>query len=296
MVGARREARVRNTPCAHNQEEEQRARRRVRRDVEPSEVRRFLRQELLKKVGHSWWNRPRVYRHDIADEREPTPSVRSVVVVPSDPEQPEVSPEQQGLGTVGSRDRMTLVGPVASPVTSLPHTPGRDIFLAGDTEESPRTREGRVAAATLEQEMGRRSVVEAIQPIKDRTIASSSSAEKPITQEMVAEACDTLIRESHPASPPVWPEGSEIPARSDPDRTRGTGILPEPPLPQWKTASTPRPEQGGSPRGTEQEPAPAMFSPSPVIRQEKQLHMRTHVPETEESESDASDGRNPRPI
>ena len=118
------------------------------RDVEPQEVRRFLRQELLKKVGHSWWNRSWVYRHDLADVREPTPSVRSVVVVPLDPEQPEVSPEQQGSGTVGSRDRMTLVGPVASPVTSLPHTPGQDIFLARDTEESPRTREGRVAAAT----------------------------------------------------------------------------------------------------------------------------------------------------
>ena len=200
--------RVLNTPCAHNPEEEQRPRRRVRRDVEPPEVQRFLRQELLKKVGHSWWNRPRVYLHDLADEREPTPSVRSVVVVLSDPEQPEVSPEQQGSGTVGSRDRITLVGPVASLVTSLPRTPGRDIFLAGDTEESPRTREGRVAAATLEQEMGRRSVAAAIRPIKDRTIASSSPADKPVKQEMVAEACDTLVTERHPASPPVWPEGS----------------------------------------------------------------------------------------
>ena len=94
-----------------------------------------------------------------------------------------------------------------------------------------------MAAATLEQEMGRRSVAAAIRPIKDRTIASSSSAEKPITQERVAEACDTLVRERHPASPPVWPEGSEIPAGSDPDRTRGTEILPEPPLPRRKTAS-----------------------------------------------------------
>ena len=33
-----------------------------------------------------------------------------------------------------------------------------------------------------------------------------------------------------------------------------------------------------------------MFSPSPVIRQEKQLPMRTHVPETEESKSDTSGG------
>ena len=160
----------------------------MRWDVEPPEVRRFLRQELLRKVGHSWWNRPRVYRHDLADERESTPSVRSVVVIPSDPEQPEVLPEQQGPGPSGSSDRMTLVGPA---------------------EESPRTWEGRVAASTLEQEMGRRSVAAAIRPIKDRAVASSSSATEPVTQEMVAEACDTLVRERLPTSPPVWPKGSE---------------------------------------------------------------------------------------
>ena len=97
VVSAHREDRVRNIPCTHNQAEEQRVRRRVRRDVEPPEVRRFLRQELLKKVGHSWWNRPRVYRHDRDDEREPTPSLRSVVVVPSGQEQPEESPDQQEL-------------------------------------------------------------------------------------------------------------------------------------------------------------------------------------------------------
>ena len=247
MVGAHREDRVRNTPCAHNPDEEQWAKRRVRRDVEPPEVRRFLRQELLKKVGHSWWNRPRVYHHDLAHEREPTPSVRSVVVTP------------------------------------------------GDAEESPRTKEGRVAAATLEQEMGRRSVAVAIRPIKDRAVASSSSATEPITQEMVAESCNTLVRERHPASPPMWPEGSEPPTQSDPDRTRGTKILPEPPLPQRKTASTPRPERGGSPRGAEQGPTLAMFSPIPVVRQEKQLPMRTHVPDTKESESDTSGGPGDRP-
>ena len=146
VVSAHREERVRNVPCNHNQEEEQRVRRRVRRDVEPPEVRRFLRQELLKKVGHSWWNWPRVYCHDRDDEREPTPSLRSVVVVPSGQEQPEESPDQQDLGPIVSGDRMTLVRPVASPVTSLPHTPGRDIVIAGNTEESPRTREGRLAA------------------------------------------------------------------------------------------------------------------------------------------------------
>ena len=166
VVGAHRNDRVRGTPCTHNPEEELRAKRRVRRDVEPPEVRRFLRQELLRKVWHSWWNRPRVYCHDLADEQESTPLVRSVVVIPLDPEQPEVSPEQQGPGPSGSSD----------------------ILLPGDAEESPRTREGRVAAATLEQDLGRRSVAAAIQPIKDRAVASSSSATEPITQEMVAEA------------------------------------------------------------------------------------------------------------
>ena len=205
-----------------------------------------------------------------------------------------MSPDQQGLGPVGSRDRMTLVGPVASPVTSLPHTLGRDIVIAGDTEESPRTREGRVAAATLEQEMGRRSVAEAIRPIKERAVASSSSAERPITQEMVAEACDTLVRERHPASPPVWPEVSGIPAQSQLGRTGETGVLAEPPLPQRKTASTLRPERDGSPREAERKPEPAVFSPGPVVGREKPLPMSSHVPDTEESESDASDEPGPK--
>ena len=111
----------------------------------------------------------------------------------------------------------------------------------------------------------------------------------------MAEACDTLVRERHPASPPLWPEGRGPPTQSDPDRTRGTEILQEPPLTRRKTASTPRPERGGSPRGAEQGPALAMFSPSPVVRQEKQLPLRTHVPETEESESDTSSERGDRP-
>ena len=191
---------------------------------------------------------------------------------------------------------MTLVGPVASPVTSLPHTPGRDIVITGNTEEFPRTREGRLAAAMLEQEMGRRSVAEAIRPIRERAVASSSSAERAITQEMVAEACDTLVRERHPASPPVWPESSGIPTESQPARTGETGVLAEPPLPQRKSASTPRPQRDGSPREAERKPEPAVFSPSPVVGQEQPPPMRTHVPETESSESDASEGRSRRKI
>ena len=171
MVSAHSKDRVQSVPCDHNPEEEQRVKRRVRRNVEPPEVRRFLRQELLIKVGHSWWNRSRVYRYDRDDEREPTQSLPSVVVVPPGQEQPEESLDQQELGPAVSGDRMTLVGPVASPVTSFPHTPGRDIVVAGSTEESPRTREGRLAAATLEQEIGRRSVAEAIRPNREQAVA-----------------------------------------------------------------------------------------------------------------------------
>ena len=131
----------------------------------------------MRKVGHSWWNRPRVYRHDLADEWE-----------------------------------------------------------ACDTDER--------------------------------------------------EACDILIREKHPAFLPEWPEGSRPPAWGDQGRLGVTEIIQEPPLPQCKTASTPRPERGGSPTGAEQGPVQAMFSPSPLVRQEKPSSLRTHVPETEESGSD----------
>ena len=143
-------------------------RRRERRDVEPGEVRRFLRQELLKKVGYSDWVKPRLYRYDLAEEREPTPSVQSVVVIPSDPDQPEAEHEAEAsqdqepnLSDVGPVGRMVLAELVSSPVTSLPRTPRRDIYLPGEAKESPRSQEGRVAVATLEQEMGRHSVAEA---------------------------------------------------------------------------------------------------------------------------------------
>ena len=79
VVVAHRTDRIRKAPCPQNPEEDLEAKKRVRREVEPPEVRKFLRQELLRKVGHSWWNRPRVYRHDLADEREPAPPVQSVV-------------------------------------------------------------------------------------------------------------------------------------------------------------------------------------------------------------------------
>ena len=209
-----------------------------------------LRQELLKKVGHSWWNRPRVYRYDKDDKRELTQSLQSVVVVPQGQEHQEEARHQQELSPMVPGNRMTLVGPVASPVTSLPHTPGRDIVVAGTSDESPRTKEGRLAAATLEQEIGRRSVAGAIRPIRERAVSSSSSAEGTITQEMVAEACDTLIRERHPASPPVWPESRRSPTENQPAGTGETRVLAEPPPPQRKLASTPVPQRDGSLRGT----------------------------------------------
>ena len=282
VVSAHSGDRVRSVPCDHDAEEERRVKQRVRRGVEPPEVRRFLRQELLTKVGHSWWNRPRVYRYDRDEEREPMQSLRSVVVVPQGQEQQELSPAVPG-------GRMTLVGPVASPVTSLPHTPGRDIVVIGSSEESPRTREGRLAAATLEQAMGRRSVAEAIRPIRERAVASSSSAGGTITREMVAEACDTLVQERHPASPPVWPESNRGPIEDQPAEQREARVLAEPPTPQRKLASTPAPQGDGSPGGTERKPESALFSPSPVVGQEQAPSVCSRVPETEASESDADD-------
>ena len=282
VVSAHSADRVRSVPCEHDAEEERRVKQKVRRGVEPPEVRRFLRQELLTKVGHSWWNRPRVYRYDRDEEREPMQSLRSVVVVPQGQEQQELSPAVPGGGT-------TLLGPVASPVASLPHTPGRDIVVIGSSEESPRTREGRLAAATLEQAMGRRSVAEAIRPIRERAVASSSSAGRTITREMVAEACDTLVQERHPASPPVWPESDRSPTEDQPVEEKGeAGVLAEPPTPQRKLASTPAPQGDGSPGGKERKPESALFSPSPVVGQEQAPSVCSRVPETEASERTTS--------
>ena len=147
MVSAHTKDRVRGIPCDHDAEEERQVKQRVRRDVEPPEVRRFLRQELLKKVGHSWWNRPRVYRYDKEDERELMQSLRFVVVVPQGQEQQEEALHQQELSSAVPGDRMTLVGPVASRVTSLPHTPGRDIVEdEGETAGSGDTGAGDGAA------------------------------------------------------------------------------------------------------------------------------------------------------
>ena len=72
-----------------------------------------------------------------------------------------------------------------------------------------------MTAATLEQEMGRHSVAEAMRPIRDRAVASLSSAEGPVTKQMVAEACDTLIWEKHPSSQPEWPKDTGTPAQGD---------------------------------------------------------------------------------
>ena len=58
-----------------------------------------------------------------------------------------------------------------------------------------------MAAAKLEQEMGRRSVTEDMRPTWDRAVASSSSDGGLVTKQMVAEACDTLS-----PSPVVRPE------------------------------------------------------------------------------------------
>ena len=129
-----------------------------------------------------------------------------------------------------------------------------------------------MAAAALEQEIRRRSVAEAIRPIKDRAVASSSSAAGPVTERMVAEACDTLIRLPHLS-------GLKTPGL----RLGVTKVGRE-----RTKSSTPRPERGGSPTRAEQGPVQAMWSPSPVLRKEKPSALHAHVPETGESGSDGS--------
>ena len=67
-------------------------------------------------------------------------------MIPSDPDQPEAeheaeaSQERQEPGPSGPIEGMVLAELVASPVTSLPRTPRRDIHLPGDSAESPRSR------------------------------------------------------------------------------------------------------------------------------------------------------------
>ena len=140
VVSTHTKDRVRGIPCDHDAEEERLVKQRVRRDVEPPEVRRFLRQELLKKVGHSWWNRPRVYRYDRDDEREPMQSLRSVVVVPQGQEQQEEALHQQEVSAAVPGDRMTLVGPVASPSGTLDPCVGRHVQATQDVSSRyPRT-------------------------------------------------------------------------------------------------------------------------------------------------------------
>ena len=118
-------------------------------------------------------------------------------------------------------------------------------------EESPRSPEGREAAETLEQEMGRRSVAEAMRPLRDRTPSSSSSVAGPVTHRLVAEACDTLVREKHQASPPEWP-GNTGPLANVNQAWKGEReTLREPPSIQRKTVSTPRSGGEGSPRRPE---------------------------------------------
>ena len=94
----------------------------------------------------------------------------------------------------------------------------------------------------------------------------------PVTERMVAEACDTLIRLPHLSglkTPGLW--------------LRVTKVGRERPK-----SSTPRPERGGSPTRAEQGPVQAMWSPSPVLRKEKPSALHAHVHETGESGSDGS--------
>ena len=135
-------------------------RERREREVEPRRVRKFLRQELLKKAGQVGWETPRVYQYNLADEpeREGEPADRPVVLVPSDSKdtQAEERPERLVVTMEAAPDtRVVLTKPLLSPIRSLPRTPGRDIQLPDFQEVSPRSQERQRAAETLEIQMRR---------------------------------------------------------------------------------------------------------------------------------------------
>ena len=92
----------------------------------------------------------------------------------------------------------------------------------------------------------------------------------------------------------MWPESDRSPTEDQPAEKRGAGVLAEPPTPQRKLASTPAPQRDGSLSGTERKPESALFSPSPVVGQEQPPPVCSRVPETESSESDASDEPGPK--
>ena len=118
-------------------------------------------------------------------------SLRSVVVVPQGQEQQELSPRCQGAGRRcwgRSRPRSR----------SLPHTPGRDIVCHWELRGVPEDEGG---TGWQRRHWNRRWAAQrggSHRPIRERAVASSSSAGRTITREMVAEACDTLVQERHP--------------------------------------------------------------------------------------------------
>ena len=117
--------------------------------------RKFSRQEWLTKTGHSDWDAPRVYQHDLADELEERgPQLQSaMVVVASDSEEPAVEERQDRrvvAGAPGGDTRVVIVHENPSPSGSVPIMPGRDIQFSEPAEVLPWSVEGRQAAETLE--------------------------------------------------------------------------------------------------------------------------------------------------
>ena len=115
---------------------------------------------------------------------------------------------------------------------------------------------------------------------RERAVASSLSAGGTITREMVAEACDTHVARER-QEPYRGPAGGE-------ERGRSSGRTSYPAAEVGIDART----TGG--RIPERKPESALFSPSPIVGQEQPPPVCSRVPETESSESDASDEPGPK--
>ena len=87
---SRDQDRVRQVPCLHDPEQEEEIKKRRKQEVEPRHVRKFQRQELLKKARQVGWEAPRVYQYNLADQPE---REAPVVLVPSDSE--DIQAEEQ---------------------------------------------------------------------------------------------------------------------------------------------------------------------------------------------------------
>ena len=130
----------------------------------------------------------------------------------------------------------------------------------------------------------------AMPPLQDWTPGSLSSVSGPVTHRMVAEECDTLVREKHQASTPKWPKKNDPPVNVNRAWKGEMETLREPPSVQRKKVSTPRSGREWSLRKPEPQPGNSTCSQSPLARPERPSALRPRNHREVESGDDVSSG------